>query len=214
MIDQLPGWAAFAHTYDQYLDTAKSGDVVVEVGVCYGKSIAYLAKGARARGLDIAIYAIDPWAEWIDADYGGYTWPHPELIAEAGGHGPFVTFVDQMMKHARAELEAIRVLRLRSVQAARIFDDASLAMVMIDGGHSYEDVRDDIAAWRPKVRSSGLLAGDDYDPGFPGVVRAVKECVGEGNYDVDGTTWRHQVRGSKWRHQLSGLEPHARLEEP
>ena len=192
-IADLPGWAAFTRTYDQYLDTAKSGDVVVEVGVCYGKSVAYLAQGARARGLKLTIYAVDCWDEWIDADHGGYTWPHPELIAEAGGFGPFTTFIDQMMKHGRAELEAIRVLRLRSVQAARIFDDASLAMVLVDGGHSYEDVRDDIAAWRPKVRSSGLLAGDDFDTGFAGVQRAVRECIGEGSFDVDGTTWRHRV---------------------
>jgi hypothetical protein len=185
----LPGWAAFTPTYDRYLDTAKSGDIVVEVGVCFGKSVAYLAKGARARGLDITIYAVDPWGEWADTAHGGTSWPWPELRVA----GPFTTFCDQMLKHAPQDLEAIRVLRLRSVQAARVFDDSSLAMVMIDGGHSYEDVRDDIAAWLPKVRSGGLLAGDDFAPDFLGVVRAVKERFGEGGFEAEGTTWRHRV---------------------
>jgi predicted O-methyltransferase YrrM len=186
-VADLPGWAAFTRTYDQYLDTAKSGDTVVEVGVCFGKSVAYLAAGARARGLNIDIYACDPWAEWIDLAHGGTLWPWPELHVG----GPFATFCDQMLKHARSELETIRVLRLRSLQAARIFDDRSLAMVMLDGSHALEDVRADIAAWRGKVRPGGLLAGDDYAPDFPGVVEAVRGSIV--GYDVDGTTWRHRV---------------------
>jgi len=189
MVSNLPGWAAFTPTYDEYLARARSGDVVVEVGVCYGKSVAYLAAGALARGINITIYAVDPWGAWEDADHGGTLWPWPELMAESGG-GPFGTFCDQMLKHARKELEAIHVLRLRSAQAARIFDDATLAMVMLDGSHAYADVCEDIRVWRSKVAPWGLLAGDDYAPDFAGVVRAVKETFGDDGFDVSGTTWK------------------------
>ena len=192
-IDELPGWNAFAPTYDLYLDKyARPHDVVVEVGVLYGKSVAYLAHGAIARGIPITIYAVDPWCEWEDSNSTvGHTstgWPWPELQAESGG-GPFGTFCDQMLKHARAELEVVHVLRLRSLYAARIFDDRSLAMVMLDGSHAYEDVRDDIRAWAPKVRTGGIFAGDDFAPDFPGVVRAVREAYGD-RAQVSGTTWR------------------------
>ena len=45
----LPGWANFRNTYDRYVEEAHNGDIVVEVGVCYGKSPAYLAEKSRRR---------------------------------------------------------------------------------------------------------------------------------------------------------------------
>jgi SAM-dependent methyltransferase len=52
-------------------------------------------------------------------------------------------------------------------------------LVWLDGDHDYEDVRDDIQAYRPLMAERSVLAGHDYDPTFPGVIRAVDEfCPG------------------------------------
>lgn len=51
--------------------------------------------------------------------------------------------------------------------------------VWLDGDHAYEDVRADILAYKALMDPGSILAGHDYDPSFPGVVRAVDEsCVG------------------------------------
>ena len=48
--------------------------------------------------------------------------------------------------------------------------------MFIDGDHSYEAAKADIEAWRPKVRTGGLLNGHDYDSTrFPGMYRAVDQ---------------------------------------
>lgn len=72
------------------------------------------------------------------------------------------------------------VLREASPRPASRFADASLDFAFIDGNHLYEAVRDDIAAWWPKIRPGGLLTGHDYGiyrdaEGLWGVRRAVDE---------------------------------------
>jgi hypothetical protein len=38
-------------------------------------------------------------------------------------------------------------------------------------------VKADILAWMPLLKEGGVMAGHDYDPGWPGVVQAVQELV-------------------------------------
>ncbi|MGE0713956.1 MAG: class I SAM-dependent methyltransferase [Alphaproteobacteria bacterium] len=91
---------------------------------------------------------------------------------------------------------AVTVVKSDSVAAAAGFDDGSLDMVFIDGDHHYPAVSADIAAWRGKVRSGGILAGDDFwwpdpeaPPPLPGrmpsfpVWRAVEEAF-KGRYEL------------------------------
>lgn len=68
--------------------------------------------------------------------------------------------------------------------------------VFIDGDHTYEGVKADIAAWWPLVNSGGLLAGHDIDHprdkrGIWGVRRAVEEHAA-------GCKIPFQVSGSCW----------------
>lgn len=49
-------------------------------------------------------------------------------------------------------------------------------LVFVDADHEYEKVLLDIKAWENKVRSGGILCGDDYNnPNWPGVKKAVDE---------------------------------------
>lgn len=61
-----------------------------------------------------------------------------------------------------------------------LIPDNSIDIIFIDGDHSYEAVKKDIALYLPKLKNGGLLTGHDID--YPGVNQAVNEIID--NYDV------------------------------
>lgn len=69
------------------------------------------------------------------------------------------------------------LLPVTTVQAATTFRAHTLDFIFIDAGHSYEAVRDDIAAWRHTVLPGGAILGHDYGhPKYPGVAQAADEA--------------------------------------
>jgi len=70
--------------------------------------------------------------------------------------------------------ENLKVLKMPSLEAARQFEDKSVDMVFIDGGHTYAEVKADIEAWLPKAKK--LICGHDYT--WMSVQEAVTEKFG------------------------------------
>jgi len=69
-------------------------------------------------------------------------------------------------------------IRKKSKDAILLIANSSLDLVYIDGEHSYQAVKHDLRAWYKKVRSGGLIVGDDYKhKSFPGLKKAVDEFV-------------------------------------
>lgn len=80
--------------------------------------------------------------------------------------------------------ERVRVLQERSERAAQFFADGSLDWIYLDANHESTHVLQDLAAWVPKVKVGGIIAGHDYLDGMLpirgvatvfGVKRAVSE---------------------------------------
>jgi len=75
-------------------------------------------------------------------------------------------------------------IRKTSREAASEFEDGELDFVFIDAIHFYEYVKEDIELWLPKIRTGGIIAGDDYglekfNEIDGGVKRAVDEAFGD-----------------------------------
>jgi hypothetical protein len=72
---------------------------------------------------------------------------------------------DYMMAAMRLERfgEKAKLIRLPSVEAAKLFAPGSVDFVYVDAAHDYESVRGDIAAWWPAISREGILAGHDFD---------------------------------------------------
>lgn len=126
---------------------AKHG-VGAEVGVETGNFSAILIRIARPARLHL----IDPWEQVPGTDKG-----------TGGRHG---RGGDELYAHVRRrfargiERGQIIVHRCGSGDAAS--DLEALDWVYIDGDHSYQGVKDDLANYYPLVKPGGTLAGDDY----------------------------------------------------
>src|SRR5947199_248547 len=80
---------------------------------------------------------------------------------------------------SRYALLRLRLARAR-VRGSCLLPEG-LGLVYVDGLHTYEGVRRDIADWLPFVEPDGLVVFDDYaNPDWPGVARAVDEVAERG----------------------------------
>lgn len=180
--DALPGWFDFDDIYDQAVEEAKDGAGIVEVGVAFGRSIAYLTrKVIDSKKKNVCVYGVDPFVDdWVGHGADAHqTWGAEHAEWARGLGGPFNAFCHGMREHASEELERIAILRTYSAHAVHMFEERSLDLVFIDGDHSYEAVQEDIEVWLPCIRPGGVIAGHDYTANFPGVQRAAQEAFGD-----------------------------------
>lgn len=116
------------------------------------------------------------WKRGVELGLG-----HGNLFRRLVLHGIDMVGVDLGRRPERkAEVEAIggRVLWMSTAEAARHVADGWADFVFIDAAHSYQAVKGDIEAWRPKVREGGWFGGHDYHSAHAGVIRAVDEAFG------------------------------------
>lgn len=176
----VEGWFDFEDVYRAAVARAADGDEFVEVGAYKGRSAIYLASLIRDSGKRVALTAVDTW--------GGSLGDPSRRAAEelrARGSSLYATFLDNVAACGVAAY--LTPLRMPSLEAAPRFEDRSLSLVYIDADHGYESVRADIAAWLPKVRPGGVIAGHDFN--MPGVHRAVREAFGDRAAWVGVSSW-------------------------
>jgi len=163
----VPGWISDADI--QFLQ-ALVGDVhdglVVEVGVALGRTTAAIACGLAERGCRHVC---------IDTFKGGTDPRDPLNTLYQAGRGRFFRQAFEYNARALGVWNNIELIEAASPEVARLFEDESIDVCFLDADHSHEAITADIAAWWPKIKPGGFLAGDDY-PG-PGVRPAVDELV-------------------------------------
>jgi predicted O-methyltransferase YrrM len=165
----IPGWAAFAQTYVDMVKRAKDGDHFVEIGSWAGRSAALMAVEIHNSGKKITFDCIDPW---LDGGVDLRDTQHQKLL-----NTEQVPLIDQFRKNLGPVLHHVNMIQSMSLDAAPLYENESIDFIMIDGDHTYEAVRDDIAAYLPKMKPGSIMAGDDY--GWPGVGKAVDEAFGK-----------------------------------
>lgn len=116
---------------------------------------------------DIHITAVDLWAAQPGHDEiaGGESyikWPHDKTYAT-------LKAISEQPHYAGR----LNLMRMSTIDAAKLVPDHSFDFVFIDADHSYQSCRADIEAWTPKVDDGGLLCGHDYE--WDTVKRAVHD---------------------------------------
>ena len=80
---------------------------------------------------------------------------------------------EDVFEQFRANMKALGyypvIMRLESLEAAKLFPDGFLDLVYIDGDHFR--IAEDIDAWTPKVKAGGILCGHDWQ------TKHIRECV-------------------------------------
>lgn len=106
-----------------------------------------------------------------------------------------MVLVDPHVRPPLAELvkrfdSRVQFIRAISHEAAAKVPDNTLDLIFIDAQHTYENVKEDIHDWAPKLKDDGIMGGHDLcDEYFPGVRQAVEETGLEYEADAGHTWW-------------------------
>ncbi len=146
---------------------------IVEIGVRYGFNLRRLY---RARPTEL--WGVDHWRENVAPGEKDICLRQDELDA---AFTKLETWANKQQN--------VYLLRMHSSKALQIFTKASLEYVYLDADHSYYGCLYDIAAWWPKIRPGGIIAGHDYKVGTcvkTGVRIGVKQAVTEFRKQLGG----------------------------
>jgi len=139
------GSAWFGHIpFAFWLVTQIRPAVLVELGTLWGTSYAAFCDAVVRDGLATRCFAVDTWVG--DQHTGSYG---EEVFAEVR------RFHDQ-------HYQAFSTLLRMTFDAARDqFPDGAVDLLHIDGDHTYEAVRHDFEAWRPKLSDRAVVLFHD-----------------------------------------------------
>ena len=174
----IHGWFNFENIYREMATKLKDGDHYVEVGAWKGTSAAFLATEIANSGKKIQFDVVDTWLGSPEHLAGG-SWADQDAI-----DGRLFEVFTENMKPVEG---FYKPLRMTSLEASLLYEDNSLDFVLLDAAHDRINVSIDIKAWLPKVKSGGILAGDDYHPVWDGVRQAVNDLLP--GFRVENQTW-------------------------
>lgn len=137
-------------------------EAIVEVGSYRGQSTAFLASGSTGA----KVFAVDPWD--LDGNVSGRFG-----FAEKSTRNLF----EYQLRAARLWSRVTPVQGF-SIDVAADWKGPQVGLLFIDGDHSENAVRADVAAWTPHLADGATVAFDDYNtPRNPGV-KAVVDALG------------------------------------
>ena len=135
------GHRDFAYDFVRFIRPAR----IVELGSQYGCSLFSFCQAIKDNHIEAELHAVDFWSGDIGA-------PHPGEV------------VFQSVKNIKETFFADLNLHLYPMSfddAVEQFDDESIDLLHIDGGHRYEDVDHDFNLWLPKLKKNGIILFHD-----------------------------------------------------
>jgi hypothetical protein len=150
---EINGWFNYKDLYKDIVQAGYVGCEFVELGTWMGKSTNYMVQKIKESGKKIHFTTIDtfkgsesePWHTPVIQNYNGDLFPE---------------FIDNTLLSNNYGL--FDIIKDTSVNAANQFKNNSIDYIMIDAGHTYEDVTTDLKTWYKKVKPGGIISGDDY----------------------------------------------------
>jgi predicted O-methyltransferase YrrM len=126
------------------------GCQIAEIGSWLGNGSTQAILRAISSTPDARLLCVDTWAGTAGSTR------HAEIAADFDVLG---TFRQNVSPYA----DRVDIMIANSAAAAPLLAEACFDLVFIDADHRYPAVSADIAAWKPKIRSGGIICGHDCE---------------------------------------------------
>ena len=141
---------------------------IAEIGVYNGKLTAMWNVELINRQISYEYYAIDHFK---------------------GSDGLTDVSYDVAISNLYPIKEHLKVINNNSIEESKNYLDNFFDIVYIDASHDYESVKNDLNHWYPKVKSGGIICGDDYSKYWKEVIVAVDEFFSQPINKIANMQW-------------------------
>jgi predicted O-methyltransferase YrrM len=161
LIFPIQGWLSDDEASTLFWCAQESKTDIMEIGGYCGKSTIALLCG-NELGNNVPVWCIDRFDSHSTTD----------KLEGQDTHEIFWDNISErnLQKHLRVIVDDTRSKTMH--EQAETFE---LGMLFHDAGHSYEEVKHDLNLFLPQVIKKGYVCVHDFNPAFPGVVKAVNE---------------------------------------
>jgi len=163
--ENIPGWFSYDYLYKDAVERAEDGALFVEIGSFKGRSTAYMCVEIANSGKKINFDCIDPMK--LLGHYAVDAQNTPEA------------FIGYSVEDFHNRLESVKGIynlqQMTSDEAYKLYEDKSIDFLMIDGDHDPVAVKRDIINFLPKMKSGGVIVGDDAF--VPEIAQAARDVV-------------------------------------
>ena len=160
--EKIEGWFSFQELYTDVVQRYDNA-LFVEVGAWLGRSTAFLAVEILNSKKNIKFHCVDTWAG------------SDEHVHQAHDYVKQNILYHKFLENIKPVSDIVVPVQKLSVEAAQDYDDESIDFVFLDASHDYENVKNDLIAWYPKIKKGGTFGGHDYGYAWTGVMQAVDE---------------------------------------
>ncbi len=193
---RIPGWAQteILNVLGIYASQVPENGTILELGGLFGRSTYTLGKNKKDS---VELTTIDIWPTLSLYNIG-------PIEYWSGG----VAEMESLMKRVHGEKRILNgsdffemwgeytndVVNHKGIIARTNIDNSPFPMfdlIYHDASHEYNEVYEDLNHWFPKLKDTGNLILDDYEPGWPGVMQAVDQFVAENNLETEMVTYRN-----------------------
>lgn len=160
---------------------------IIELGSWKGASAIHMAGLCKEQGLNARILCIDNFIGF-PSFYLRPEQAHKEFKLKGGFPRLYWTFMKNVIDAGHQDM--ITPLVQQTAQAAQICRARNVKadLIYVDGDHSYEGCRDDLANFEDIVAPEGVMLCDDYQ--WEGARRAIDEYIAR-------TGCQHVIAGNK-----------------
>lgn len=151
---KIPGWFNYSEMYDLAIENMPKDGKILEIGCFLGKSTSYLLTNLCNAGReDVTVWALDTFKGSSE---------HTFMNHWVGVDGSFKQQTAEHLKYFIGRNQC-HLIESRSDNEKTIasFDDNFFDMIMVDGAHEYDAVKDDVNNWWPKLKDDGIMLLDD-----------------------------------------------------